>query len=414
MTSWLARAVSVLFVSSAAFAAPAKIAILPFEGPNADAARESLAGSLCGELTCVPPATVGKGASPDFSKVRREGLELVVTGRVSGPANKRTLALTLSGPDGSRRGTEKVGLSRNGSLSGDELTSAKQSILDQLPHEEPAQATQAVESVPPSPAPAAETADTMGETEGRGYAASGVPLFWAEGTADFSHRDFSYDQLAASNLRPYSTQPGMLTPGLRAAYFPLARSQMGAISGLGLEAGYQFAVALQSIDEKDVRYPTRYDRLDLGARWDLRPIAGSMLKVAPRLGYRSSSFKVGAGPDGKRLDGLPDLSYSALRLGFDVETPLQTIQVFGSVAYLQTLGLGEIGSELYFPKSSGNGFEGGVGAGVPMAQNLQLRTSLNFTRYGLSFTPDPGAAFAARGASDWYLGGAVALRYVYE
>ncbi|MGA9521470.1 MAG: hypothetical protein WBV82_08405 [Myxococcaceae bacterium] len=434
MKTWFAHALVAILLSSAAQAATTKVAVLPFTGPKATVARSQLTRAVCGELECVPASKASRGNKPDFKKAKRAGVELILTGQVSGPASKRTLTVIAWDANGEQRSKDTFRLARNGKLSRSELDRAAAKVLEVAgatqqqsePEEEEPLATER-EETPPTLLPEASEQEQEQEVasiereERRDEEAPvalrrrgpQLPLFWVEAGADFTHRSFDYSGLAVANLRAYVTQPALVAPRIQAAVYPLSRSLEGIGAGLGIEGGYAFAVGLRSIDENEKPHPTAVTRLDLGARLDLRPVEGSALMISPQVGYRNATFSVGAADDGSTLAGMPGLTYDALRFGVEAELPIEAMRVFAKASYLQALGLGEIGAAPFFPKSSGSGFEGTLGAGYQVVENVEVRLSLNYTRFGLSFEPEAGATYVATGATDQYLGGALTGRFVY-
>ena len=75
-----ALSIAVLFLSSVAFADPAKIAIQPFKGAKADKVRAQLTKRLCKSFTCVTP---GQGEDVE--------VDAVVVGQVKG--NKLSISV---------------------------------------------------------------------------------------------------------------------------------------------------------------------------------------------------------------------------------------------------------------------------------------------------------------------------------
>jgi hypothetical protein len=419
MTRWLHIAALVLLIAHPAAAQTSKLAILPFTGPNAAAARKQLVSPLCQQAICVPAARVGKGAVPDWRRVRQQELDLLLTGRVSGPATKRILTLTGYARDGEQRFSERYTLARNGLLTRTGLQGVQQQVQDALEQVAAAQPPARPEIIPmpeeePDPTP---DPDQFARDEPPPVVTVPRrvrhPLVVGEGHLTFLHRSFSYRQLAEQNLRAYQTQPLMVAPAIRAAVYPLSRLFDDWMSGLALEGGYRFALGLRSLDENDQAYDTTFRQVDVGARLDLYPLEGSQLMVAPQLGYRRVVFEVGPSPDGTRLLGLPDLDYRLVRVGVEVEAPFEPFLLFCRAAYLQALDLGEIATEAFFPDSWGNAVELELGGGYELLPGLQMRASLHYTRYGLYFSADPQAVYRAEGAADQYVGGSLGLRYAY-
>jgi hypothetical protein len=205
----------------------------------------------------------------------------------------------------------------------------------------------------------------------------------------------------------------MFAPRARLELYPLARMSDGILGGLGVEADYLLAVALSSSDENDVSYPTTANRLDAGLRLNFHPLGPGRLMVAPLVGYRMSTFEVGASSEGERLTGLPTLSYRAARAGAAVEYSFGKLTPFFRAEYVHVLSLGELGEAPYFADNSARAFEASAGIGFRVHRLFEVRAGGHYTQYSLSFTPAEGSTYSASGATDNYFGGALTGRFIY-
>lgn len=422
--------------------AEVRISVLTFKGAKAAAVRKQVAGALCGDVaTCVPAAKVTSRGRPDYAKARRAGVEWVVTGTVSGKGTKRFLTVDAYNARGKRVWRERLRLARNGTLPKSALNTLVSRVEDATPAAprgpDPADAAAAAEpeapetestpteperdteaaqadAAPPAPelsapvliqeAPVDEAPDS--DTAGRDR-----PLVVVELGADIIHRSLTYNDLQAQNLRTYRTEPFLFAPRLHAELYPLAPLTRGIAQGLGLEVGYLMAIGLKSVDEENREYATTMNQLDAALRFNVQPVEDLALTIAPLVGYRRTTFAVGAAADGTELTGLPDMNYGAARIGVELEYGIGAIVTFGRFEYLHLLSLGEIGAEPYFPDSGGSALAAQLGAGYGVTKNFQIRLTGHFTRYGLTFRPAEGATYLASGAVDQRVGGMLSGRF---
>lgn len=441
-----------LLVSTVALGAPARVVVMPFTGAKAKVARDQLSTSLCAEHTCLPAKRISKGTRPDYAKARKDDVNLVITARVSGPAKKRVLAVQVFDAKGKRVYRENYELAKNGRLTDaalEKATGRLNAAAARFSPEEPAQPPAKLEQtspavveaptpvreeparVEPKPEPTrqqpraeaprqpvverTERPQPREEAAPRETGPGGAkrPMLVLELGGDFIRRDYAYSDLRVPNLRSYQTQPVMFAPRARVELYPLARMSDGLLGGLGLEADYLMAVALESTDENDRAYPTTANRLDAGVRLNFHPLGPGRLMVAPILGYRMSNFEVGAASDGERLSGLPTLSYRAARAGAVAEYSFGMVTPFLRAEYVHLLSLGELGEAPYFADNSGRAFEASAGVGVRVHRLLEVRAGGHYTQYSLSFTPASGGTYSASGATDNYFGGTLAARFSY-
>ncbi len=236
-----------------------------------------------------------------------------------------------------------------------------------------------------------------------------------EAGAEVLTRKLEYTQVATSNLRRYDLPIyGQLAFGLE--FYPLALIRDDLLAGLGVEFGIGLAPWLQSrLASITEPFPTSTLRIDAGVRFNIAPIKSFPLTFTPYLGVRAHSFTVGALPDGRRLDGLPNIAVVGLRVGLQVDIPVvpRWLNLFGRFGIIPIFGAGEIISPAYFPNGSAFGLEANAGLGVRVLPFMQIRASFEFARYGLTFTTQPTDPYVAAGASDTYLGGKACMRFSF-
>lgn len=417
----LACALLLCAAASAEAAAP-KISVLRFTGPKAATPHGQLEDLLCGTYECVSPAKLTRRGRPDWAKVRAAGVDWILTGKVTGPRAKRVLTVELFDAQGVRQWRQPVALARNGKL----MRSGAEKLLRQIEETvrppEPAPPPPPAETPPSPPERKPEVVESERAQQPpppeeppapSGAALTPRPLVVAEAGVAGVYRNYRYLGLTTGNLRAYETAPLFFAPRLHLELYPLARAVSGLAQGLGVEAGYAFAVGLRSVDENGVAYATSVSQVDVAARLQLWPAEGLPLKLAPVAGYRWASFLVGASKDGARLKGMPGIRYGGLLLGVDGEYSVSdSVPVFARLAWVPLFGLGELGQQT-FPEHGGFGVEARVGVGYRIVAGLQLRLEAHYTQYRLSFRTEKGAPFLATGAVDQYAGGAALVRYTY-
>ncbi|MHB8872453.1 MAG: hypothetical protein ACYC8T_02085 [Myxococcaceae bacterium] len=433
------------------FAAAPRIAVLPFSGPGANAARNQVVGALCESATCVPSAKVSSGPKPDWKKLKKEKVEYVVTGTVAKARNKKlSLELQVVKAPGKAKLKKSFPLDKKSKLSSVALDSASGAVLKTMgvsaaakEPEPPPERPEPVKPVAVRPEPVAEqpeppqpeaapekAADPWARSStGSGSEVSSAvdepyrpkrrdPLFVLQVGPDLFARRFGYSGVETRNLRSYSANL-VVAPHFQAELYPLATLMRGLAAGFGIELGYSFGLGLQSRTcppggECGPSHPTSLTRLDAGAKLRAKLGEGGTA-IVPGVGYRSANFVVGAAADGSTLDGLPSISYSALVLNLGLEVPAMddklVIVLRGAV--MPVLSAGEITGPEYFPRGSALGFEVAAGVGYRITPAIEARVIGRLTSYGLTLRPEEGAERRATGASDLYFGGNLAVRYTY-
>ncbi len=452
-----------LVVASTTLAGP-RISVLPFKGPKATAPRAQIYFPLCEDAECVAPDKASHKGKPDLAKARKNRLDGLLTGTVLKVKKKPTLELKLISVRGESLLKKSYPLLPNGKLAPKTVSQVKAAVLSaangggggedeepsaavaerSAPEEkeaapEPAErAERAKPSEPVAEAPSepssSESADEFDSSSRRRNRDSDSeesstevskrvepsgskdfkdPVISAQVGSDMFAPSLRFAGVATTNLRNYSS-PLVVAPRFRAELYPLALFTKSAANGFGLEVDYAFSVASRTRRPgDDVVYGTSSRKLDFGARFRISPIKRSKFAITPYAGYRMMDFTVGAGTDGSKLEGLPNIGYRTLRLGAELNVPLmEAISVSAGASYLHVLSTGEIGTE-YFPGASAQGFEAGGGVSYAFAGGFEARALVNFTRHALKFKPAEGAAYFATGATDQQFGGSVALRYTY-
>lgn len=444
----------VLLMVAGAPAGAQRITFPVFTGPGAAAVRNQLVSAVCDTAECVASARATTRGRPDWKKARKESVKFFVTGTVLKKKKALQLDLAVLSKTGPSRVRRSFPLERNGTLSPKHLESAVELLTNswgdrpaspqeavaparpaepvQPPPEEPPQKANATTTPPPASAPPLPPPSPQAPDEQRKATAEPEqakpqmtqrPWLVLDVGVEIMSRKLAYSNLATQNLRTYEL-PGTPESGKRLPYgqpalgvqfFPLALSGGDLLAGLGFEVG--FAVApylLSSTSQGDIpeNFPTSSMRIDVGGRWNIVPMETFALSLSPYVGFRSMGFTVGPLKDGRRLDGLPNVSFLGLRAGLGLEVPLiaKRLAIFGRFGVLPTFGSGEIISSMYFQKGSTLGLEANGGLSVQLLAFLQVRASFEFVRYHLTFQSQATDTYVASGASDTYLGGSASLR----
>lgn len=424
-----------LLLAAAAEGAELHVAVLPFSGPRATAARQQIVSAVCeGELTCVSDTLVRKG-KPDWERIRAKELALVVTGKVTGQSSARVLEVELLRADESSLHRQSVPLNSDGKIASEALEELDARVLEvarSVAPPAPSAPTASTEAAAPTP----PSAGAQGTPPAEGDVglieplvttppqpppapppASAAPtsrpaLIAIEGGIDVVRRTFRYGQLESSDLREYETAPAIPAPRIRIEVHPLAGRQRDALAALALEVDVLAAIGVRTINpDDDQTYDTQFQRFDVGVSWSAPLLQGGRLRVGPGLAFRYALFEVGTNAAGESLAGLADVRYRALRGGVGAEYALGRAELFLRADYIHPFALR--GIDAYFPALSGAAFEVEAGVGFRVTSGFGLVARAHYGRYALSLNPEATAVYRAGSANDDYLGLAVLMRYQF-
>ena len=364
-------------VAASSALASARISVLPFKGPKATSPRAQIYFPLCEDAECISPDKASNKGKPDLAKARKNRVDGLLLGTVVKVKKKLTLELKLVGPRGESLLKRSFALLPNGKLAPKTVSQVKAAVLaatsgaggeDEAspgpavaeraapePKEAAPERTERAERARPSepvaetsaaePSPS-ESAEESTETETRSRRRSRDsdpddsstevsqrvdsssskeprdPIISAQVGSDMFAPSIRFSGVATTNLRNYSS-PLVVAPRFHAELYPLALVTKSAANGLGLEVDYAFSVASRTRRPgDDVVYGTSNRKLDFGLRFRISPIKRSKFAITPFAGYRMADFSVGAGTDGSKLEGLPNIGYRSLRLGVELTVPL--------------------------------------------------------------------------------------------
>jgi hypothetical protein len=199
---------------------------------------------------------------------------------------------------------------------------------------------------------------------------------------------------------------------LNATWYPAAHFTSGIVSNIGLSFVGDVGVGISSKQDTS-RYGTRADRFRISGAF--RQPFGSVFSLEAVAGVALQRYSIDpvAANDGTPRPNIPSVSYVGPRAGVGVRlAKLGPIEVDAMGGFVILTSTGELGTEAYFRRAGGFGVDAGAGVALQLLDNLQLRASLDWTRYFLSLRPEEGARFVAPSASDQYVGGSVALQWV--
>ncbi|MGV3622071.1 MAG: hypothetical protein ACO1OB_14710 [Archangium sp.] len=416
MTFRLALALVAL---SSSFASAQRVSFPPFTGKNAAAARNQLISTVCDTLDCVAATKTTTRNKPDWKKAKKEAVQSFITGAVT----KKGLELAVFNKPGNKPSSKKTfPLDKAGTLSAKNLQAAMEMLgvtLDTASPEptppiEPAPkpvATKTETAPEPTPEPVVTRKQEKVEPPPEKPSGDKPRFLIIEAGVDITNRSLGYTQVATGNLRDYNL-PAFAAVKLGVEFYPLALTgRDDLLAGLGAEFNISFAPWLSSgLLSSEDRFPTSAMRIDGGIKWAIVPVKSFPFAIIPYVGVRHQSFTVSPLADGRRLDGLPNVAFTGLRVGLGVEVPfVRAFGIFGRFGVIPTFSSGEIISASFFPNGSTFGLEGNAGLFVRIAV-IELRASFEIANYGMTFVTQPTDQYVAAGANDRYLGGNVALR----
>jgi hypothetical protein len=259
-------------------------------------------------------------------------------------------------------------------------------------------------AAPPAPAPP-------------GAAGSRPAFDVSVGVRGFS-RSLTYHQAAAgTSLFPYHLRVG---PALAvdAIAYPIAPFSRGKLAQLGLEAHVEKAVGVDSVIDPMPSYPTGAtfvtDSHEYrgGLRYRIPLGAGSEVDLPiVEIGQRVFEIKDGGGADRTSL-ALPNVAYLYARGGLEARVQLRWgLSVIAGGGYRYVFNRGGAIADDYFPRLRVQGVDAHLGAGVAVMRTLEVRASVDFSRYFYDMRSQSGDLYLAGGAVDQYLSATIAAAF---
>jgi len=398
---------TLVLLMTLALTAPAMaetLTIAPLKGDKGKAAGRQLTAALCRRFTCVKGKKV-----PDA----------LLTGKVSGARADVSVAFPTHKGVALKR---SLGWAKKKLASGDvdALAEAISAAMAPAPPPapeaapEPTQSPQPVaekqpEAAPPptaAPAPAPVAVVEEPAPAPRTRARAEVPWLVAGVGARFLGRKLSFSGLTSGTVLPYSLGMGV-APGLAVELYPLAKFTEGVGQRLGIT--FDGALALgwatkTSVPGTQVTYPTSMTQLDVGALMWLGSPRG--FSFAPEAAFRLFSFNTSKASDGTSLAGLPDVTYSAIRLGAAVRWvtgDFLTLEVGGSA--LPMLSAQSLIGSTFFTRGTGFAVEGEGGAWLHFTPHVGIALLGSYCQYIFDLSETKTGNYRASGATDALYGG---------
>jgi len=197
---------------------------------------------------------------------------------------------------------------------------------------------------------------------------------------------------------------------VRGHWYPGAHFTGGALANIGVsgmfESGFATTVAYGTETFKQTQqlwYAGLRGRIPV-----------DKLTFGIEAGYGNQIFKLDDSADGSPAGIFPNVKYSNVEIGGDVELKWDSYYLGGQAAYILVLSEGELGSDAWFPNAKGYGVMLGGHVGWEAHPMLDLLAGLEMRAYGFNFNPVSLAApddRVAGGATDRYMSVYFALRF---
>lgn len=209
-----------------------------------------------------------------------------------------------------------------------------------------------------------------------------------------------------------SSQPFAASVAVDGTWFPGAHVTSSFLSNLGLYASGEFGLGMASRVDTS-RFSNHASRLRLGGV--VRLPLGSRFEVSGHAGYARHELSTSATAvnDGAVRPNIPDVAFSGFRGGLGLRLRLfGTVELDATGGFNAIAGLGELGSERYFPNATALAVDAGGGLSVELAPHLRLRGGAEWQRYFVTLNAAETSTFFARTAADQYLAASVQLQWV--
>lgn len=429
----------------AALAAPGvasaaqRISIGPVRGDRRAAIATQLAVALCPVRRCVLWPEISTRGRLDLAKARRLRVDGVLVGGVNVRAGSRFAKIDLLrdstrpalswdvaiGPDGR---LDPAGVRE---ISAALARLALESVPPRAPRpaaRRPLRAPPADEPGPPpviSPAPAPHATRPIERAEPapperpaaaarpppappprarhprRSHGSPGEQRAWLRAQAGLLllRRELAYEGVSAGTaaLRGHDA-PAVVLLQVRLEVYPAAPLASGAPAGLGLVAGYERSVGLETEAPGMEKRPTTLSRVHGGILWRAPPLGVARVVLVPALTWEAA--RVSTSPS---IPGLPDAHLSGLKGSLGVEVRLGgRIDLHlggGWVRWLVAEDLVE-GDPPFFPGGSASALEGEAGISYRLSSSAGVRITAEASRTRYDLDPDPTGRYAADGATD--------------
>jgi hypothetical protein len=225
-------------------------------------------------------------------------------------------------------------------------------------------------------------------------------------------RDLRYHQLVTPGLRQHQLALGPALV-LDLAFYPLALVTRRPAANIGLVAGFEQAVGINSELSADstfpngARFPTSMHEITGGLRYRI-PLDGSQIGVSVSAGQHAFWMVSGDGADRNQLE-IPNVVYRFVRASVDARIAVTTdFYLAAGAGYRHVVnGAGDVVS--LFPHLTVAGVDADVGGGYRITPNIEARVQGGIRRYFYDMRSVRGDTHLAGGAIDQYLSVAALL-----
>lgn len=241
----------------------------------------------------------------------------------------------------------------------------------------------------------------------------------AVGIRGFSRKFQWNDNLVGPSLASYSLGFGPLV-GAHGVFYPAAIFTNGIASHFGLSVRYERSLGIESELRGGMgatgtqKYSTYLQRFEGGLRVHATP---GIFDLHGEIGYGAHQFVL----DEAATLNLPNVDYRYLRFNGGISVSMGSkLRLDLEMAYLLLTSLGELGSDAWFPKTTGGAVDAELGLAYILGAGFELRGVVGFRRFYFSHHPEPrdpspgGYVYPVAGGSiDQYINGGIELGFRY-
>jgi hypothetical protein len=227
-------------------------------------------------------------------------------------------------------------------------------------------------------------------------------------SVEMGSRNFQYVDRLTPTLRSYNLFAAPMAR-IDGEVYPLSRSELPVLEGLGVTAAYDAAFGLSSSGSSSASgasVGTSWSRVEVGARERI-PLGRAVL-LGLHGGYGQIAYSFDGAPDA--TSEVPSVEYHFVRGGADARFVVGALALIVDGSYLGVLSSGAVGS--YFPRATVGGVEARAGAAYALGAGFHLCFDASYTRFFYTLNPVPGDAYVAGGALDQMATASLGLGYV--
>lgn len=203
-------------------------------------------------------------------------------------------------------------------------------------------------------------------------------------------------------------------PFVNLHWYPAAHFTGGWAAHIGISGGYAQGIGTTvayNDGTTDLTYSQSHSLYYAGLRGRI-PVSIANFGVFGN--YSGHSFSLNEKDSGSPNTIFPNVSYSMIEMGADVEVRVGRVILGANGSYLLVLSSGDIGTDAWFPETSTVGVHFGGHVGFEISSMFDVLAGVDIRAYGLDFNPIPAGTDPSRvagGATDRYLAATLALRF---